>query len=49
VAATLAKALGVSASAVRIVRGATSPRKLVEIEGLSDAEVRERLARTPAV
>jgi len=44
VVATLASALGVPASAVRIVRGATSPRKVVEVDGLSDAEMRARLS-----
>jgi uncharacterized protein YggU (UPF0235/DUF167 family) len=46
VVAMLAAALGVPANTVRIVRGATSPRKVVEIDDLSDAEVRARLSAT---
>lgn len=45
VVATLAAALGIPARAVRIDRGATSPQKVVEIDGLSDDEVRARLSR----
>jgi len=40
----LAAALGTNRDAVRIVSGTTSPQKTVEIEGLSLAEVRRRLA-----
>jgi len=40
---TLADALGLPPSRVRVVRGAASPRKLVEIDGLSPEEVRARL------
>ena len=43
VAAVLAKALGVPRSAVRIVAGATSQRKTVEIDGISDEDARARL------
>ena len=39
----LAKRLRVAKGAVRIVSGDTSRRKTVEVEGLDDAEVRERL------
>jgi uncharacterized protein (TIGR00251 family) len=39
----LAKALGIAPSRVRVVAGATSRRKLVEVEGLSLDEVRARL------
>ena len=39
----LAEALGKPASAVRVVAGAGSARKLVAIEGLDQAEVRSRL------
>jgi uncharacterized protein (TIGR00251 family) len=41
--AFLAKRLGLSKSAVQIVKGAQGRDKLVEIEGLSEKEVRERL------
>jgi uncharacterized protein (TIGR00251 family) len=41
----LAGALGVPEERVRIVAGAASPRKVVEIAGLSAAEVRARLGR----
>lgn len=41
----LAEALGVPESAVRIVSGATSARKQVEIAGLDEAAIRERIAR----
>jgi hypothetical protein len=43
--ATLADALGIPPQQVRLLRGRTSPRKRVEILGLSEAEVRERLPR----
>ena len=39
----LAKRLGVSRSAVSVVRGETSRNKLVEIDGLSDDAVRDAL------
>lgn len=39
----VAEALGVPQGCVRIVAGWTSPRKKIEISGLSEAEVRERL------
>lgn len=39
----LAATLGIAPSRVRVVAGATSRRKLVEVEGLSLAEVRARL------
>jgi uncharacterized protein (TIGR00251 family) len=45
VEALLAKALGVAKDGVRVVSGMTSPRKVVEIAGLSEAEVRSRLER----
>ena len=41
--AFLSKRLGVAKSAVRIVKGAQGRDKLVEIEGLSEKEARERL------
>jgi uncharacterized protein len=42
--ALLAEVLGVSRSRVRVVRGAASRSKQVEIQGLTEREVRERLA-----
>ena len=42
--AALAEALGVPRSAVRVVSGRSSPRKVVEIASLSEAEVRRRLS-----
>ena len=41
----LAGALGVPKECVRIVAGAASPRKIVEISSLPEAEVRHRLSR----
>ena len=40
----VARALGLPDSAVRVVSGAGSPRKLLEIDGLDARVVRERLA-----
>jgi len=45
VEALLAGALGVSRHCVRIASGTASPRKVVEIAGLDEAEVRSRLER----
>ncbi len=42
---TVAEALGVPVACARIVRGTTSARKLVEISGLSQSEVYDRLSR----
>jgi uncharacterized protein (TIGR00251 family) len=39
----IAEALGLSNDAVNIVRGSTSPRKIVEIAGLPEPEIRSRL------
>jgi uncharacterized protein (TIGR00251 family) len=44
VAEILAGALGIARRNVRVTRGKTSPRKIVEIDGLSADEVRARLA-----
>lgn len=44
VSALLADALGVSRSAVTLVRGARGRDKLVRIAGLTDAVIRSRLA-----
>jgi len=40
----LSTALGLSGGSVRIVSGSSSPRKIVEIAGLSESEVRRRLS-----
>lgn len=40
----LREVLGLPAGAVRIVAGTSSPRKVVEIVGLAEAEIRRRLA-----
>lgn len=44
--AWLASRCGVAKRQVRLVRGATSRRKTVEIEGVSAGEVRQRLMRS---
>jgi uncharacterized protein len=41
----LAKALGLPRSAVRIASGDTARVKVLEIDGLSEAEVRQRLGQ----
>ncbi len=41
----LAEALGLARDCVRVVAGHGSPRKIVEIDGLSEAEVHRRLAK----
>jgi len=43
VEAVVAEALGVPARCARIVSGATGQRKILEIAGLSETEVRQRL------
>ena len=48
VEALLSEALGLPGGGARIVSGSTSPRKLVEIIGLTEAEVRRRLAGATA-
>jgi uncharacterized protein (TIGR00251 family) len=40
----LREALGLSGGGVEIVSGRSSPRKIVEIVGLSESEIRRRLA-----
>lgn len=40
---TIAAALGVAADCVRVASGHGSPRKTIEIEGLTEAEIRARL------
>lgn len=42
---TVAEALGVPKECARIVRGTTSARKLVEISGLSQSEIYDRLSK----
>ena len=44
VEAVLSKALGLSRNSAQIIKGQTSAHKIVEIDGLSAAEVRSRLA-----
>ena len=44
VAALLARALGVRASAVRVIRGARSRDKIVRVDGVTRAELDARLA-----
>ena len=48
VEATIAGALGISIASARVIQGKTSPRKVVEILGLSEAEVYRRLSRGAA-
>jgi len=45
VEATIAEALGVSSECVRVVGGRSSPRKVVEVIGLPEAEVHRRLSK----
>lgn len=40
----VAEALGLSRNQVRLVSGLTSARKVVEIDGLEEAEIRRRVA-----
>ncbi len=42
---TIAEALGVSKAYARVITGKTSPRKVVEIVGLSKSEVYRRLSK----
>ena len=39
----IGRALGVNARSIRVVRGATSPLKVIEIDHLSMEEIRRRL------
>ena len=41
----VAEALGLSAKCARVVAGTTSARKVLEISGLSESELRDRLAK----
>ena len=45
--AAIADRLGIAKACVRVVAGATSPRKLVEITGLSESEIYARLPDRP--
>jgi uncharacterized protein (TIGR00251 family) len=45
VEATVAEALGLPRRAARIVSGRTSPRKVLEISGLSESDVYQRLSK----
>jgi len=40
----LAATLGIKKSAIRIVSGGSSPRKIVEIDGLSETGLRQQLS-----
>ncbi len=44
VVAVVAAALGITNASVRVVHGNTSPRKTLEIAGLTESEVRRRLS-----
>ena len=44
----LAETLGLPQDSVRVVAGRSSPRKLIEIAGLSEAEARSRLEKDDA-
>ena len=46
VEATIAEALGLPKGSIRVVHGRTSPRKIVEIVGLSEAEILRRLSES---
>src|SRR4051794_30842519 len=46
VEATIAATLGVPADGIRIVSGHTSPRKIVEVSGLSESELHRRLSKS---
>jgi uncharacterized protein (TIGR00251 family) len=48
VEALLSEVLDIPRGGARIVAGATSPRKVVEIIGLSEAEIRRRLSDAAA-
>jgi uncharacterized protein YggU (UPF0235/DUF167 family) len=45
---TLAEALGIANESVRVIRGRTSPRKIIEIVVLSESEVHRRLSKGAA-
>lgn len=41
----VAEAIGVAPESVRVVKGHTSPRKVLEISGISESEVHSRLGK----
>lgn len=45
VEAILAAALGITNDCARVIQGRTSPRKVIEITGLSESEVYRRLSK----
>lgn len=40
----LSKALGIRVAAVRVTHGKTARQKIVQVDGLTDGEIRERLS-----
>lgn len=48
VLATLAEALGLPLARIRLIGGATAPRKLIAVDALSPEELRRRLERAMA-
>jgi uncharacterized protein YggU (UPF0235/DUF167 family) len=46
--ALLSEVLGLSISKTRIISGDSSPRKVIEIVGLSESEVRRKLSDAAA-
>jgi uncharacterized protein (TIGR00251 family) len=48
VEALISQALGIPKKCARVVSGKTSPRKVVEITGLSESEISRRLAGSVA-
>jgi uncharacterized protein len=48
VEAAIAEALGISVKSARVIQGKTSPRKIVEILGLSESDVFRRLSKGAA-
>jgi len=47
VIAVLAACLGVRKGTIKIIAGSASPRKIIEIDELTEAQVRKRLAPGP--
>ena len=43
VIALLAETLGIPGTSIKIVSGSSKPRKIIEIDGLTEMEVRQRL------
>jgi uncharacterized protein (TIGR00251 family) len=42
----IAGALGVRSQQVQVVKGHTQPRKLIDVVGMADCEIREKLSRS---